>query len=104
MFPLFKALTEFDQISVVIKDVEIADTKSPKHRRFTSKACAFIAQHFFCRVKILHAKREVDDSLNFMLWTRLLPRERVLARSFDLDQLNSKSLVFQDGNSELHLW
>ena len=92
--PLFEALTKFNQISVVVEDVEIADPKPLKHCWLTSEAGSFIAQQIRRRVEVIHAKGEVNDTLDLVLRAGLVPRKRVFARSFDLDQFDSKSLVF----------
>ena len=99
---LSEALTELDQVPVVVKNVEIPDPKSLQHRRLTSESGASIAQDLFRRVEIVHAECEVNDPLDLVLRTGLIPRERVFARSFDFDQFDSESLVLQNGDPKLY--
>jgi hypothetical protein len=97
-----EALTKLDQISVIIEDVKIADSESLQYRRLASEAGAFVAEHFFGGVEIIHSESEVNDPLDLMLRTRFLPGERVFARSFGLNQFNTEPLVFQNCDPELH--
>src|ERR1700676_1000165 len=100
---LLETLTELNQIPVVVKDVEIPDPKSLQHGRFTSEPCASVAQHLFRGIQIVHPEREVNNPLNLVLVTWLIPSERVGARSFDFDQLDPESLVLQNRDPELYL-
>ena len=100
---LFETLTKFNQISVVVEDVEIADPKPLKHCWLTSEAGSSIAQQVFRRVEVIDTKGEVNDALDLVLRAGLVPSERVFARSFDLDQFNSESLVFQNRHPKLYV-
>ena len=80
----------------------LIDWVDSKFVELASKARAFVAKHFFGRTEIVNAEREVNDPLNSVLRTRLIPGERIFGRAFNFDQLDSKSPVFQYRDPELH--